>query len=196
MAVLCLLLAAHASAGERPALFGSREFRSANLEPFPKWLGILQRCNDAEGLFGLLPDDLRSQLAPHRGDSLMSQMQFANRLVNRQAYRTDAHNWGERDRWSPPEEFLQRGGDCEDFAVTKYIALRFLGVPPDDVRIAVVQDVERGMKHAIVAVYEGDVIWILDNQVQEIRRSSDVHRYRPIYTINENHWWKHEPSPG
>lgn len=194
-ALICILLSEPAGAETRPALFGSHEVRSSSLEPFPKWLGILRRCEGLEGLFGLLPDDLKARLAPVRGRPLIDRMRFTNRLVNQYAYRSDEQNWGERDRWSPPGEFLLHGGDCEDFAVTKYIALRYLGVAAADLRIVVVQDTELDIKHAVVAVYQNDLIWILDNQVADIRRSTEVLRYRPIYSINEHHWWKHEMPP-
>ena len=38
--------------------------------------------------------------------------------------------WGVPDRWSPPLETLATGrGDCEDYAIAKYVALTAAGIP-------------------------------------------------------------------
>ena len=87
---------------------------------------------------------------------------------------------------------MRQGGNCEDYAVAKYVALRFLKVPAADLRIVVVEDLQHDSMHAIVAVYDDTRIWILDNQLPAVRASSTIASYRPVYSINEEHWWVHK----
>jgi predicted transglutaminase-like cysteine proteinase len=43
-------------------------------------------------------------------------------------------------------------GDCEDYAIVKYVVLRELGITADDPHLIVVQDKKRETGHAVVAV--------------------------------------------
>jgi predicted transglutaminase-like cysteine proteinase len=70
-----------------------------------------------------------------RSGNRWSQINRVNRYVNAVAYRSDLANWGQDDRWVGPGEFFARGGDCEDYAIAKYFALRSLGISKDDLRI-------------------------------------------------------------
>ena len=50
-------------------------------------------------------------------------------------------------------------GDCEDYAIAKFFALRELGFANQELRIAVVYDNLRRIGHAVLAVYvEGDIL--------------------------------------
>ncbi len=50
----------------------------------------------------------------------------------RLSYALDSEQWGARDRWATPREALESGrGDCEDYALLKYAALRRAGVPAE-----------------------------------------------------------------
>ena len=65
-----------------------------------------------------------------------------NREINLAIVPTsDFVQWGVDDRWSPPLETFTTGrGDCEDYAIAKYVALTEAGVPPEDVKLVVVRD--------------------------------------------------------
>jgi len=53
----------------------------------------------------------------------------------------------------PPLQTLGSGaGDCEDYAIVKYVVLRELGITADDPHLIVVQDKKRETGHAVVAV--------------------------------------------
>ncbi len=65
-----------------------------------------------------------------RSDYFMAQLKNINEYFNYVNYRGDA-----RDKWLTPEEFVARGGDCEDYAIAKYLTLKSLGVADDVVRI-------------------------------------------------------------
>jgi predicted transglutaminase-like cysteine proteinase len=83
----------------------------------------------------------------------LSRITEVNRFFNRFAHQSDRRLWGRSDHWATPQEFLLRGaGDCEDFAIAKYFALRALGI--DDRRLAIVytRDLERGVAHMVLLV--------------------------------------------
>ena len=82
-----------------------------------------------------------------------------NVLINRWPDRTDMDVWGVMDYWETPVEFFQKSGDCEDFAIAKYFALRDLGFPASQMRIVVLKDTLRNLDHAVTAVYlDGDAV--------------------------------------
>lgn len=112
-----------------------------------------------------------------------------NRRVNAMPYRADSENWGVGDLWATPAEFARRGGDCEDYAIAKYVALRRAGVPASALRIEVGYDRGRDDYHAALTVQLDGRAWLLDMDVdQPIARES--HRNLvTIYTINETGLW-------
>jgi predicted transglutaminase-like cysteine proteinase len=111
--------------------------------------------------------------------------------MNRTRYVVDPRNYGVPDYWATPQQFLRRDGDCEDYAITKYLSLRALGVPSSEMRILVVQDLNLRLAHAILIVYHNGRALILGNQIKSVVDTSVVRHYKPIYPINENFWWLH-----
>ena len=66
---------------------------------------------------------------------------------------SDWAQYGLADFWASPLQTLANGaGDCEDYAILKYVALRELGILPDDLRLVIVQDDRHEVGHAVVAV--------------------------------------------
>lgn len=176
-----------------PALFGSQEKESGNLRPFTKWTGMFDRF-DREMLqpaSSRLIREWRADLEQFRGMSLKSMAIKVNNLVNRSPYILDNKNWGKSDYWATPTEFLRRGGDCEDFAIAKYMALRMLGVPEERLRVVIVHDNQKNIPHAVLVVYTDQDAWILDNQVKTLVSTGSGLRYRPIFSINRTSWWLH-----
>ena len=58
----------------------------------------------------------------------MSQIKAVNNFMNKSRYIQDNKNWGKKDYWASPGEFLAKFGDCEDFSIAKYMALKYLGM--------------------------------------------------------------------
>ena len=129
-----------------------------------------------------------------------------HRYVNRQPYRSDRsrkvvdENTDQtttyRNQWATLDDFLTRGGDCEDFAVAKYFLLRELGVSADRLRIVVTYERRERDHHALLAIRfpatqdsgEEDV-WLLESD-NNIDRAPHL-GYRYVYALNENHVWDH-----
>jgi predicted transglutaminase-like cysteine proteinase len=185
-----------ASAGiVRTGLFGTTEIASPNLERFPKWRGALARfadeldaCERTRCRIG----EWDRLVASLRGWDVPTQLALLNAYVNRYPYVEDRVNWRQLDYWATPLQFLARsGGDCEDFAIIKYLALRELGIDADDLRIVIVRDRARGIAHAVLAVYVDGRALILDNQRDDVVVADLVHHYVPVYSLNERGWWLH-----
>jgi predicted transglutaminase-like cysteine proteinase len=183
-------------------LFGYREERQTDLAAFPEWLSALDRH---------LRDDLREGdcserlfnrchmaewqrlLARLRGQPWAMQLMEINRYANEKAYVLDLENYGREDYWAIPRQFLGAGGDCEDYAITKYFSLTLLGYARDDLRIVVVQDTNLRVPHAVLAVRQGERSLILDNQVRDVLPDRAVVHYAPVLSLNERSWWIHTP---
>ena len=124
---------------------------------------------------------------------MREQLKAVNLYANSRDYVLDLHNYGVEDYWAIPREFLNNGGDCEDYAITKFFSLRWLGLPTEDLRLVIVQDTNLRVPHAVLAVARGNEVFILDNQVQAVLPHRDVVHYAPVFSINEAHWWIHVP---
>ena len=107
---------------------------------------------------------------------------------------TDAKNYDVTDYWATPDEFTKRGGDCEDYAIAKFLTLRALNVPSTAMRVVVVQDMNLKVGHAIAAVYVANRILVLDNQIKPVVAAETVKHYMPLFSLNEEGWWLHRPA--
>jgi predicted transglutaminase-like cysteine proteinase len=188
-----LASASISSAASYPRLFGTVEKRSGDMAAFTKWEGMFSRFqkeieqSDGERTMA----QLKSSLDQMRGLPIDAQARRVNDLMNSVQYISDKRNWGRSDYWATPIEFLERGGDCEDFAIAKYAALRALGVPDSRMRVAIVKDTQKNIAHAILIVYGDDGPMILDNQIKTVRADNSIRHYKPIYSINRTAWWLH-----
>ena len=177
-----------------PAIYGTSEKRSGDLKAFTKWTEMFNRfdreLNNASSI--KVMKEWQNDLQQIRGGSIKSMATQVNKLVNKTRYIVDKKNWGKSDYWATPVEFLTRGGDCEDFAIAKYTALRALGVPEERLRIAIVQDTQKNIPHAVLVVYTEDGAVILDNQIKTLVDAESGTRYKPIFSINRQAWWLHK----
>ena len=199
--VLWACLAVPAMAELPGGLFGSQEFRSPELKPFPKWTGVLARHQTSQGKvfpacsrsqFGHCePDAWPSFLASLDGKAKRAQVDAVNATMNKARYIQDIVNWGVTDYWATPSEFFWKDGDCEDYAIAKFLSLKRLGFRDEELRLLVVQDLNLRTPHALVVVYLDGRALLLDNQIGTVIDAERVRHYRPIYSLNESGWWLH-----
>lgn len=178
-----------------PELYGTSEKRSNNIKPFTKWTGMFKKMDIAMDQAYAEPviKEWRDDLKSYQNLPLDQMAKRVNQYINKVNYITDQRLWGQSDYWATPIEFFQRGGDCEDFAIAKYMSLRALGVPESRLRIAIVQDLQKNIPHAVLIVYTDKGPMVLDNQVKTAMwAGSAVQRYKPIFSINQNAWWLHK----
>ena len=193
-------------------LFGSTEYKSTELGAFKKWADQRNRHNkespQINSTFRNIPalkcrrtknfkcvDQAWQELI----NSLKNQpdrvkLDTVNKYLNKSAYITDMVNWHQEDYWATVRQFLDKDGDCEDYAIAKYYSLKELGFKIDQMRIVIVHDNNLNVAHAILAVYLKDKIWILDNQISQIINADQIVHYRPLYSINEKAWWLHKTT--
>jgi predicted transglutaminase-like cysteine proteinase len=107
----------------------------------------------------------------------------------------DLAQYGQLDVWASPLATLTRGGDCEDYAIAKFVALRQAGIAPDDLRIVIMRDTVRGDDHAVAAV-RLDGHWLtLDNRRMAMVEDSDIRNYRPTYVIDQHNIMRYTDAP-
>ncbi len=196
----------HAGAAASRGIFNSTEVRSGNLKPFPKWTKALERhIEERKGREGSCRattfnkchyQKWRQLIAGLRGKSAKAQLRAVNKYANQSRYVLDPVNWGVKDYWESPGQFFAKFGDCEDYAIIKFLTLRQLGFGNDQLRIVVLQDLDLRIAHAILAVYLKGKIYVLDNQMTLVVEDRRIRHYKPIFSLNEDTWWRHKPAKG
>ncbi len=179
-------------------LFGHVEFRGP-LKNIPKWERVLKEEQKAPS-YGAgnstgMPEEVRKRWLPMReklmGQPLMDQLKAVNNFFNQWPYKNDIANWGLEDYWATPKEFFKKSGDCEDYAIAKYYALRDLGVPTHKMRIVAVMETIRGIGHAVLVVFVDDKAYVLDSLSNLLLQHSRLTNYAPKFSVNEEFRWVH-----
>ena len=107
------------------------------------------------------------------GLTLEESAQKVHKIMNKYRQRDDLKRYKEPEFWATPIEFLAKkrsgpGGDCEDYVIAKYVALRMLGVPKERLQLLAVEHHNyKGNKenydHAVLVVYTDNDALILDS---------------------------------
>ena len=128
----------------------------------------------------------RAAAMPDERERLTAINAFFNTRV---AFRDDIETWGQIDYWATPLELLDKGaGDCEDYAIAKYMSLLSAGVPQARLRLVYVRAQFQGrpQAHMVLAYYaqpESEPL-ILDNINPEIRPASLRPDLTPVFSFN------------
>jgi predicted transglutaminase-like cysteine proteinase len=164
-----------------------------------KWLGVERKLDDERVQLALCDGDRERCASPAalqllaivdgaRARDGRARLGEINRAINL-AIRpmTDMAQYGQIDVWSSPlVTFTTGAGDCEDYAIAKFVALRLAGMSPDDLRIVVLRDTINGEGHA-VAMARLDQHWLtLDNRRMAMVEDNDARNIRPLFVIDEN----------
>ncbi|MEJ2122135.1 MAG: transglutaminase-like cysteine peptidase [Alphaproteobacteria bacterium] len=134
----------------------------------------------------------RRKLAALPGDlGSLELIRAVSRLVNASApYVADYRSSRGRDQWASPIEFLERGGDCEDFALTKAATMYRLGWPVDRTYLLVgLLDRPRigPSGHAVLVAVPGDGDereFVLDNTSDRVVSLDRFAAFTPIYGLD------------
>lgn len=198
---------AYAAKAKR-SFFSSTEVRSKNLKPFKKWRSALQRYSkelksrkknscQSKRLNICNYGDWGKFLKSLKGRDKFTQMRAVNARMNKAKYINDKTNWGRKDYWATPGEFMSRFGDCEDFAIVKYLSLRLLGFKERELRVVAVKDLNLKVGHAVLIVKLRDPKtkkmrdFLLDNQIKKVVDAKSVRHYEAVFSINSQFWWRH-----
>jgi predicted transglutaminase-like cysteine proteinase len=187
-------------------------------------LDLLQQevCTFIDGRFKIA-GNIKSEAKTRAGARALHRLEKWERLINESQNRSewdminavnaffnhsieaaaDAESTG-GDYWQSPLETLVRGqGDCDDFAMAKYITLRLLKIPPERLRVATAR-YPNGY-HAMLLYFASNARdpWVLDNLRFEhmgaidnhiLRLSHRIERgdFEPIFGVNEKFWTRFE----
>jgi len=173
-----------------------------------KWLGVARRIDDERVQLALCDGD-RERCASDAALKLLAIVDEArardgrarlgeiNRAINL-AIRpmSDLAQYGEIDVWNSPLVTLDRGaGDCEDYAIAKFVALRLAGIAADDLRIVVMRDMIQGEDHAVAAARLDGQWLMLDNRRMAMVDDIHVRNYRPLFVIDESAVMAYSETP-
>tara|TARA_R110001592_G_scaffold363291_1_gene683338 strand:+ start:13458 stop:14162 length:705 start_codon:yes stop_codon:yes gene_type:complete len=122
----------------------------------------------------------------------VSKLNLVNDFFNGARFAKDIDIWKTTDYWATPIEFIGRdAGDCEDFSIAKYYALKLMGVDTSKLRITYVKAIKLNQAHMVLAYYptpSADPL-ILDNLNRRIRPAKERKDLRPVYSFNADNLW-------
>jgi predicted transglutaminase-like cysteine proteinase len=177
--------------------FGPNTVPVASGEVLSKWSGveadiraesnILSRCRANAELCPAAARKFLAIVAQGSAQTGRARIGVINRAINL-AIRpmSDLAQWGVVDRWSAPLVTLSTGrGDCEDYAIAKYVALKEAGVAAEDLRLVIVRDLAVGGDHAVVAArLDGNWI-VLDNRRLTLVEDSQTRQMVPLFVLGQ-----------
>jgi predicted transglutaminase-like cysteine proteinase len=177
--------------------FGLFTFRAPDGLLWTKWRGVeaeidqetetLAQCRHDAGSCPS-PVALRFLAMIHeaRSKTGREKLDTVNRVVNSAIrYASDFAQHGVADLWSAPLASLASGlGDCEDYAIAKYVLLRESGIAPSDLRLLLVYDTLARQDHAVLAARADGRWFILDNRWTLVPGSSEVRHLMPLFEID------------
>ncbi len=128
-----------------------------------------------------------------RNDADWVRINKVNDFFNQQiAYKSDQEHWGKTDYWATPIETLgTAAGDCEDYAIAKYVSLRAMGVPESQLRIMYVRALSVNEPHMVLLYLKDDdaVPMVLDNLITKVQPATRRTDLKPIYGFNAEGLW-------
>lgn len=182
------------SIGNEP--FGLFTFRAPESMLWRRWRAIeqdvaqerlvLDRCRSDAGSCPSYAAQFLRLVGAAMAKSGRAQLEEVNQGVNAAIrYVSDLVQFRELDRWSAPlASFATAKGDCEDYAIAKYVALRQAGYPEDDMRVLLVRDRNVRQDHAVLAARLDGHWLILDNRWVGLREDDGELNFTPLFAIN------------
>lgn len=139
----------------------------------------------------------RAMLPAPVGLSDMEKLERVNTFFNQRIrWVEDSVLWQQDDYWATLLETLAKGaGDCEDFAIAKYVSLLIAGVQENKLRLTYVRLQQQAnappVAHMILAYYAEPTAdpLILDNLASDIKPASRRPDLSPVYSFNATHLW-------
>ena len=142
-------------------------------------IGEAQQCTPAAARFGAIITIARQKTGRARLELVNQQVNSAIR------YMRDDAQWGVPDLWSTPLTTFETGfGDCEDYAIAKYVALRESGVSAGDLRMVLGYDNGRMNGHAVLAVRDEGSWLFLDHATARPLAAVDMGSFVPLFSFD------------
>ena len=173
-----------------------------------KWQGLLRRLDDDMVQLALCDGDREGCVSP-AALKLLAIVDAARLREGRARYgeinravnlgirsQSDEAQHGQPDVWTAPlATFTAGAGDCEDYAIAKFAALRLAGIPADDLRMVIMRDTIRGEDHAVAAA-RLDGRWLtLDNRRLAMVEDVSVRNFRPTFVMDRDSLRRYQAPP-
>jgi predicted transglutaminase-like cysteine proteinase len=173
-----------------------------------KWLDVERKLDDERVQLALCDGDRDRCVSPaalellaivdaaraREGRARLGEINRAVNLAIRPV--SDLAQYGAIDVWSSPlVTFASGAGDCEDYAIAKFVALRQADISPDDLRIVVMRDTVHGEDHAVAAVRLDGHWLMLDNRRMAMVEDANVRNYRPLFVIDQYGVMRYDDAP-
>jgi predicted transglutaminase-like cysteine proteinase len=187
----------------QPPEFGTAYVKMEMDEITPSWRGTLARYErqKAEDFAGFSHQSARyweeAQRLAERPASL-DMLKALNGHLNRVVYRDDSLQRDIPNEWATPLEFIEHGGDCEDYVTAKFLALAAAGWPSKNMRL-VIGELADGSHHAVLVVrlHGYDTTWhVLDNRSDRIRTVAETGDFIPFFGMSQRATWIYKRNWG
>jgi predicted transglutaminase-like cysteine proteinase len=205
------LLGALAQVGSAPAALAQTAFAAYSEialraeTPFPKWQGVRERlatesatvarCLRAQACGSPVAAKIAQRMQGLPAESRLVQAEAVHRLVNARPYREDQRQFGRGDVWQAPFAFWGQGGDCEDYAIAKYMALTALGFAPEQLRLTVLTSRMRREVHAVLLIEIDGAWYVADNLRRSLHALDRYEGWKPLYSVSDAGAWRYVARP-
>ena len=128
-----------------------------------------------------------------RDKTELEKLNQVNTFYNGVRYMSDLKVYKKKDYWATPWEFLGKDkGDCEDYVISKYFALIYLGVSSEKLFFTYVRSTKFKAAHMVLTYFETprSEPLILDNNNHKVLKASKRKDLTPIYNFNGTSLYK------
>lgn len=119
---------------------------------------------------------------------IIKKLAYVNAFYNKILPINDSTKYNADDYWATPKEFIIQGkGDCEDYAISKYFALSEIGIPKENLFLAVVKVANATSYHMVLLYFENKKAMplVLDNLSFKVLDFDKRKRLVPKFIFNE-----------
>jgi len=173
-----------------PVIFLPFFLRAADVLPefSEKYLAAVEKKHGATAKKRM--QDWARLISDNRNKTDLEKLELANNFFNKTPYISDQKHWGKKDYWATPAEMLAtNGGDCEDYAISKYFTLVALGVDISKLKITYVKAISEA--HMVMTYYPqpNAIPLVLDNMIPHIKPANQRPDLKPVYAFNGDGLW-------
>ena len=147
---------------------------------------ILTRCHESAEFCPSAAKNFLAIIAEGRAHTGRARIGVINRAINLAIQpMSDLAQWGVPNRWiAPLVTFTTGHGNCKDYAIAKYVALREAGVADDDIRLVIVRD----LAAARITPSPPSVsrqLDMLDNRWLTLVEDNEMDRVIPLFVLDK-----------
>jgi predicted transglutaminase-like cysteine proteinase len=173
-----------------------------------KWFGVTREIEDELLVLALCEENRSSCTSPAalrfldiiaagKARDGRARLGHINRAINLAVKPgSDEALYGAADVWRSPLALLEMGaGDCEDYAIAKFVALRAAGVASEDLRLVILRDSMRNEDHAVVSVRLDGHWLLLDNRRMAMVEDVNLFNHQPLFVLDQDGVRQYRDAP-